>query len=81
MSNNLKRRYNENLSKRVQTKLPQRLIDTKPSFDNHQKLKATLLNIQQNRDHAQNKYEKVISALESIIQELLERNQFLNKDR
>lgn len=35
MSNNLKRRYNENLSKRVQTKLPQRLIDTKPSFDNH----------------------------------------------
>jgi hypothetical protein len=49
MSKNIKSNNNQNITKKIQTKLPHKITEIYTSANNHQQIKTTLTNIQKNR--------------------------------
>jgi hypothetical protein len=49
MSKNIKSKNNQNITKKIQTKLPHQLTEMYTSGNDHWQLKAALTNIQKNR--------------------------------
>jgi hypothetical protein len=69
------------LAKWITPKLPDSLARKTFNPANSEQFQQALVSLHQKRDTAQNGYESIISSLKQIIEELMQRNEFLIQDR
>jgi hypothetical protein len=67
------------LANRVHTTLPLSFIKKQQDSNPLESFKQSLIHIHSQRKQTQNSYDKVISALEQIIEELYQKNDFLTQ--
>lgn len=67
------------IAKQIHPKLPSSITHTKEDSKTVACFRNALVQMHEKRQHAQNGYEKVITALEEVIEELFKKNDCLNQ--